>query len=1010
MAFAKTDQARGMKNDAEWLKGEFRRHMGRELDLVHPSSFNEKLQVYKLIYRDPLLTTLSDKYAVRAYVSETIGPDHLIPLIGCYDSVDEIPIHQLPDKFIIKATHGSAWNLICDDKQAFDWAAAKANLETWLGTDYSLAYGEWGYRGVPPRIVIEALLQDQNGSIPPDYKIYCFHGRPKLIQVEFDRFGDHTSAFLDTNWVRLPFTAQFPHHPHVVSRPKILDEMLDSAARLSKGIPFVRVDLLALDAKVYFGEMTFYPGAGYKRFNPPVWDEILGGWFDVSSLQKDAPHIHAAPRSEYELNDVVSVSAERSGFEFLTSPRDTHRFGDVAFEERSAVLLRQNAMAAAAFVDIGAHHGASTVMVAKSNPNCEVVAFEPVPENCAILRKNLAVNGVRASIHEAAVSDVTTRLPFQVSERTTMSGFVGNPEAPLLRSIEVDVVRLDQFLSEIPDGPTLIKIDTRGNEPRVLDGMQDLIRTRGDVRLLLTLHPQGLKANGYSPEDVLRRLDELGFDAFVLCDPEPGYVRYKPGSDWNDYAGEGPFRDLFCVKKDRSLNIVFVAHSSQLGGSERSLLQAVTELVQDYGAICTVCLPGPGPMLERLQNIAAATIVGHYSWWCSSWERPAPEIIRASYQDSFAWIRSALPQLRRVAPDVIFSNTLTIPWGAILASSLDRPHLWRVSEFGKPDHGLEFDWPFLNIREFIAGSSSVVVTCSEAVRKELFLPLGVDNVKTIHTHIDGPPRASGSPMTAAFLDAQATKLLSLGTIWEFKGQKDAVLAAIELIKVRGRRLELLICGVVVDTVYFDELKQLVADAQLEDRIRFAPFEPDIFPILDQADMILLCSHQEAFSRVGLEAMLIGKALIGTGTGGTLELIDDGKNGLLYQPGDIRRLADQIQRLIDEPTLRRNLADQGQRSASRRFTRANFGGNFYAILKSLKHEPNSLQDSAYRILDQFHASAFAEMEQIAGGLQARLDEIERSRAWKLVQLLRRIRSKLAPPDGRASSPRRGAKHD
>jgi hypothetical protein len=286
MSPANPPQINSSQFDEDWIRSEYFACFGKELDLINPLLFTEKMQAYKLEYKNPNLTKLADKYAVRDYVAATIGKSYLIPLIGCFDSLDEIPFEKLPNKFVIKATHGCSWNLICKNKQNFDWNSEKGKLEKWLKTNYFLFHREWAYKYIMPRIIIEEFIQDNAGRIPADFKVFCFNGDPKMIQVDYDRFTNHTRAVYDQNWNKLQINFIYPDHGSITLPPKNLDLMLENARTLSKEFPFVRVDFYSLQSKLYFGEMTFYPTAGLVKFNPSEWDRTMGDWFDISGFRE----------------------------------------------------------------------------------------------------------------------------------------------------------------------------------------------------------------------------------------------------------------------------------------------------------------------------------------------------------------------------------------------------------------------------------------------------------------------------------------------------------------------------------------------------------------------------------------------------------------------------------------------------------------------------------------------------------------------------------------------------
>lgn len=267
--------------DEEYLKKVFRTRMGKELDLEHPSTFNEKLQWLKLHDRLPQYTMMVDKYLVRNYIREQLGEEYLIPLLGVWDSPEEIDFAALPDQFVLKCNHNSGLGMcICKDKSNLDIGKVKKELHRGLAQDYYLTGREWPYKNVPRKIICEKFMTD-NGDELADYKIHNFNGVPKLILVCRDRFQKQglTEDFYSDTWEHLK--VKRPEHPnakHDIPKPEELEEMLRLSKTLSKNIPFVRTDFYIIDHKVYFGEITFYPASGFSKFEPEEWDEILGGW------------------------------------------------------------------------------------------------------------------------------------------------------------------------------------------------------------------------------------------------------------------------------------------------------------------------------------------------------------------------------------------------------------------------------------------------------------------------------------------------------------------------------------------------------------------------------------------------------------------------------------------------------------------------------------------------------------------------------------------------------------
>jgi hypothetical protein len=262
------------------LQRRFQEVHGYPLSLDKPRSLSEKIQWIKL-YRDlKPFASFVDKCAVRDFVKSRIGGEYLVPLIGIYDRFADIDIDRLPGAFALKATHGSGWNVIVEDKTTVDWKAVRRKLTRWLRSDYSLEYGEACYKNLVGRIIIEKYLEDSPGKLN-DYKFYCCNGEPLGLHVDIDRFGDHCYRIFDADWNEFIKTGNtkgdIPHVP----RPERLDELLDVSRRLSAGFSYVRVDLYYIDNRIYFGELTFTPGDGMSRFDPVESDYFFGEPLDV---------------------------------------------------------------------------------------------------------------------------------------------------------------------------------------------------------------------------------------------------------------------------------------------------------------------------------------------------------------------------------------------------------------------------------------------------------------------------------------------------------------------------------------------------------------------------------------------------------------------------------------------------------------------------------------------------------------------------------------------------------
>jgi hypothetical protein len=267
----------GMKN--YWKLAFFKAH-GYLLNIQNPRSLSEKIQWIKLNCDLERLAPLVDKYSVRTFVKKRISDKYLIPLVGVYERFDDIDIISLPEKFVIKATHGSGWNIIVEDKAQVNWKKVNAKMANWLKANYYDITVEACYKNLQGRIIIEHYLADHAGALK-DYKFYCCNGEPVGLHVDIDRFGNDTYRVYDAQFNEFVKEKQNGNMPPLVSKPDKWDEMLDVCRKLSSGFSFVRVDLYYVDEHIFFGELTFTPGSGLAPFDPVSSDYYFGRFFNV---------------------------------------------------------------------------------------------------------------------------------------------------------------------------------------------------------------------------------------------------------------------------------------------------------------------------------------------------------------------------------------------------------------------------------------------------------------------------------------------------------------------------------------------------------------------------------------------------------------------------------------------------------------------------------------------------------------------------------------------------------
>lgn len=287
-------QAFNMVPDKMMVKIQYRIKTGHKLNLRNPKRFTEKLQWYKLNYRDPLMAQCSDKYEVRKYVEKCELGNILNDLYGVYNSPDEIDFDMLPESFVLKDTLGGGGNavILVQDKSKMDEKAVRKQMLEWVNEPVNKKHPgrEWVYDGRKHRIVAEKMLMSKEDQDLPDYKLYCFHGRCEYFYIRIGYAKNHAKGslvFMDRDLkylkgVGVDYCDIGNECLH--TEEKILKQMIEMAEKLSKRFPHVRVDFYYNNGKIYFGEMTFFNASGYMTFEPDQFDYKMGEMFDLGNM------------------------------------------------------------------------------------------------------------------------------------------------------------------------------------------------------------------------------------------------------------------------------------------------------------------------------------------------------------------------------------------------------------------------------------------------------------------------------------------------------------------------------------------------------------------------------------------------------------------------------------------------------------------------------------------------------------------------------------------------------
>lgn len=270
--------------DSTYVKLLFRGEMGYSLDLNDPKTFNEKLQWLKIYDHRTEYIDYVDKIKAKETVGGIIGEEYIVPILGAWKSADEIPFNALPNQFVLKCNHDQGSVVIVSDKSSINIQQVVEELNKKIKSSIYPGTREYQYKGIPPMVFAEEYL----GNSIIDYKFYCFNGEPKFLYCGQGLTSNHTLRidFYDLDWKRMPFYRADYHRLGNIDKPEHLDKMIEISRKLSKNIPFVRIDLFEVNGKVYFSEFTLCPASGLMPFVPNEYDKIVGDMLDISEMKR----------------------------------------------------------------------------------------------------------------------------------------------------------------------------------------------------------------------------------------------------------------------------------------------------------------------------------------------------------------------------------------------------------------------------------------------------------------------------------------------------------------------------------------------------------------------------------------------------------------------------------------------------------------------------------------------------------------------------------------------------
>jgi len=265
--------------DKQIVNDQTLKYINQKINWRSPQTYNDYINIAKIDPEAKNLWIYADKYEVRKYIKKTIGSQYLNKLYGVYQSPDEIELNSLPKQFVLKTTHGSGFNIICKDKCKLNWEKTKKQLNQWLNINYYSLYREGSYRLIKPQIICEKYLKNKNGQ-PIDYKFFCWHGEPRFIEVEINPYTKNWERdFYNLSWQKISLSHLHPRSNKTIPIPENLCQMINLTKILSANFIHARIDLYKVGNKIYFGEITFTPGAGFTNYKPRKYAYLMGQYF-----------------------------------------------------------------------------------------------------------------------------------------------------------------------------------------------------------------------------------------------------------------------------------------------------------------------------------------------------------------------------------------------------------------------------------------------------------------------------------------------------------------------------------------------------------------------------------------------------------------------------------------------------------------------------------------------------------------------------------------------------------
>lgn len=378
----------------------------------------------------------------------------------------------------------------------------------------------------------------------------------------------------------------------------------------------------------------------------------------------------------------------------------------------------------------------------------------------------------------------------------------------------------------------------------------------------------------------------------------------------------------------KSTRVFFVFHVSSKYGAGRSLLSLIDGLVQK-GVKCYVIMPNEGPMVEEFKNREVECCVIPFKGWASYDKTLWKKVLRGGFNLLISLVVAAKAGAWKA--DIIYTNSSVTPVGALAAFLLRKPHIWHIREFGDEDYGLSFDFGDKWSMRLMDRLSFRIIVISEALKRKYIQYIRSQKIQRIYNAVHPQNEIDSDLHVLRDVNKPTTPtLVIVGLLHPGKGHVDALLAVADLV-TQGVQVKLKIVGS-GSGEYPRQLKRIVVQSKIAEHVEFTGYVDNPYSVIKLANIVLVCSRSEAFGRVTVESMLLRKPVIGTRSGANTELIKEGFNGLLYQPGNYQELAEKIKYLIGHPQEANQMGENGFKMASTKYTVEKCAGEILDVLQ------------------------------------------------------------------------------